>query len=585
MNTWLNEYKDQQELFKAYLDCLLIDRERLDTILNTQQAYDYARLTAIKLLEHLQLHPVLAGIQPPLAPEQLSAYDLAIHLDYIQRVLGGLAQQDDQSFYQSLQQELAYLLPRLWQPPEDQGKALQELKERIIRYAKLFNNQALLDEVVFGGREARKSYPHLLKAVDMTLASAWPRQLGLIISQEPQTQAQILKLVSVPGLEWKAFSHSREALQAVAYQNPSLILATLEDAHQGLDKLIQSFPEATVILIVEQLAQLSDEALPLRLDHVLEKQWLSRFLPSLIHKQLLQRWRDTHQRKRDFLTGLPSLMGLRQQFEHLQEIFARIKMPMTLVLLDLPGLAQIEKENGPYLASEWIKAVARSLNFYLRGSDLVGRWAPDKFILLLAQTSVQGALTALERCQQRLQKEAPIPGNPLPGTALFRAGLATVRPKQGFEEALYQAFQQLRRSWEPGAAGVQYEVSELKAPASLHILLLDDDPIVQEMLRFIFSREGYQVTQLSSGHNVLQVLEQDPVSLLVLDVKLPGMDGFEILKTIRSHREYDELPIVMLTSMKSEEDVAQGFELGANDYLYKPFSPTELMIRVRRFLK
>ena len=66
---------------------------------------------------------------------------------------------------------------------------------------------------------------------------------------------------------------------------------------------------------------------------------------------------------------------------------------------------------------------------------------------------------------------------------------------------------------------------------------------------------------------------------------MPGMDGFEVLEMIRKQREFDALPIVMLTSLKGEEHIARGFDLGANDYLYKPFSPSELVIRIRRFLK
>lgn len=583
---WLNEFKDQQVLLTAYLECLLIDRERLDTILRERKAYEHARVTAIKLLEHLTLHPFIARLQPGAPPDQLNPYELAVHLDYVQRELALLASGGPEfAFFGSLQQELAYLLPKLWQPPEDQDQALKALKDRIIKYARLFGNQTLIDEVLFASKEARGSYETLLKGIDTSLAKAWPNQVGLLVSQDQAMRQFILHVAEVPGFEWRSYDNSRDAVQAVAYQDPSLILITLDQPRSAIEKLMAAFPEAQVIAIVEEFARLEDSALPPDIDHVIEKRWLPRFLPGVVHKQLLQRWRHTHQRKHDYLTGIPTLSGIRQQFEHLQELFQRIKTPFALAVVDLPGLDLIEKTSGPYLASEWIKSVARSLGFYLRNSDLIGRWAPDKFILLLPQTSVQGVITALERCQKRLEKEAPLPASAPANLHIFRAGITDVKPQTGFEEAMYQAFQHLRDSWEPGAASIQYVPEELKAPSRFHILLLDDDPIVQEMLRFIFSREGYQVTQLSSGHNVLEVLDQTPVSLLVLDVKMPGMDGFEVLKLIRSRREYDELPIVMLTSMKGEEDVAQGFDLGASDYLYKPFSPTELMIRVKRFLK
>lgn len=584
--TWLNEYKDQQVLFTAYLDCLLLDRERLETILKERKAYEHSRLTAIKMLEHLQLHPFIARLQPGAPPDQLNPYELAVHLDYVQRELALLASGGPEfAFFGSLQRELAYLLPKLWQPPEDQEVVLKALKDRIIKYARMYNNQSLIDEVLFAGKTERSSYEHLLKAVDNSLAAAWPKQVGLLVSQDEAMRQFILHVADVPGFEWRSFANGRDAVQAVSFQDPSLILVTLDQQRGAIEKLLAAFPEAETVAIVEELSKLDDSALPPGIDHVIEKRWLPRFLPGLVHKQQLQRWRHAHQRKNDYLTGIPTLLGIRQQFEHLQELFLRIKTPFALAVVDLPGLDLIEQTSGPYLASEWIKSVARALGFYLRNSDLIGRWAPDKFILLLPQTSVQGVITALERCQKRLEKESPIPASNQPNMHVFRAGIIDVRPQTGFEDALHQAFQHLRDSWEPGASSIQYAPEELKAPSRFHILLLDDDPIVQEMLRFIFSREGYQVTQLSSGHEILDVLDKTPVSLLVLDVKMPGMDGFEVLKMIRSRREFDELPIVMLTSMKGEEDVAQGFDLGASDYLYKPFSPTELMIRVKRFLK
>ncbi|PKL76712.1 MAG: hypothetical protein CVV27_08855, partial [Candidatus Melainabacteria bacterium HGW-Melainabacteria-1] len=112
-HTWLDEHRDQQVLFKAYLDCLLLDREQLDHILRDQQSFEHARMTAIKLLEHLQLHPLIAHLQPPAEPEQLSPYQLAVHLDYVQRELAVLASSGTEfELFGSLQQELSYLLPR-----------------------------------------------------------------------------------------------------------------------------------------------------------------------------------------------------------------------------------------------------------------------------------------------------------------------------------------------------------------------------------------------------------------------------------------------------------------------------------------
>ena len=76
-----------------------------------------------------------------------------------------------------------------------------------------------------------------------------------------------------------------------------------------------------------------------------------------------------------------------------------------------------------------------------------------------------------------------------------------------------------------------------------------------------------------------------PPDLLILDVKMPGLDGFEVLERLRKNHRFARTPVIMLTSMGQEADVVRGFRLGADDYILKPFSPTELSARVRRLLK
>ena len=83
----------------------------------------------------------------------------------------------------------------------------------------------------------------------------------------------------------------------------------------------------------------------------------------------------------------------------------------------------------------------------------------------------------------------------------------------------------------------------------------------------------------------MEAVQADPPDLLILDVKLPGMDGFEVLGRLRRSTLFEQLPIVMLTSMGREADVVRGFQLGADDYVLKPFSPIELSARLWRLLR
>ena len=115
------------------------------------------------------------------------------------------------------------------------------------------------------------------------------------------------------------------------------------------------------------------------------------------------------------------------------------------------------------------------------------------------------------------------------------------------------------------------------------ILLADDDPELLEMLCVIFRRGGYgRILMAASGEEVLQIWKEQAPDLIVLDVMMPGMDGFAVLKEIRKE---SRVPVLMLTARGEGEDRIAGLELGADDYLGKPFLPLELLLRVRAILQ
>ena len=112
--------------------------------------------------------------------------------------------------------------------------------------------------------------------------------------------------------------------------------------------------------------------------------------------------------------------------------------------------------------------------------------------------------------------------------------------------------------------------------------MVDDEPIVREVVVRYLERDGFRTLQAASGDEAQRLLERQPPSLVVLDVMLPGIDGLEICPWIRSR---SDLPIVMLTARGEEIDRIVGLELGADDYLTKPFSPREIAVRVRNLLR
>ena len=114
------------------------------------------------------------------------------------------------------------------------------------------------------------------------------------------------------------------------------------------------------------------------------------------------------------------------------------------------------------------------------------------------------------------------------------------------------------------------------------VLVVDDEPIVREVVARYLSREGHETIEAGDGDTARGLIERDAPDLIVLDVMLPGTDGLDLCRWIRGR---SELPVIMLTARGEEADRIVGLELGADDYVTKPFSPRELAARVRSVLR
>jgi len=117
------------------------------------------------------------------------------------------------------------------------------------------------------------------------------------------------------------------------------------------------------------------------------------------------------------------------------------------------------------------------------------------------------------------------------------------------------------------------------------VLLIDDDPSIQKLLKAALEKNGYTTMSCSSGEAALEKLEQYTFNAVILDVVLPNMDGWDVLKWIRNHPAQHELPVIMLTCKDSETETVIGLEMGADDYLSKPVRYHELLARLKKVCK
>ncbi len=118
-----------------------------------------------------------------------------------------------------------------------------------------------------------------------------------------------------------------------------------------------------------------------------------------------------------------------------------------------------------------------------------------------------------------------------------------------------------------------------------HVFVVEDENEICELLRYNLVREGYRVTCINRGDEALRRVKEESPDLIVLDLLLPGVDGMEVCRALKEQPASRQIPIIMLTAKNAEADIVAGLELGADDYIVKPFSPRVVVARIRAVLR
>ena len=113
------------------------------------------------------------------------------------------------------------------------------------------------------------------------------------------------------------------------------------------------------------------------------------------------------------------------------------------------------------------------------------------------------------------------------------------------------------------------------------ILVVDDEPSIVELLTFNLKKEGYEVLKAYDSEETLKIIEDNDVNMFIVDIMLPGMDGFELVRNLRASEKFRQTPVIFLSAKSEEFDKVLGLELGADDYITKPFSVREVLARTK----
>lgn len=286
--------------------------------------------------------------------------------------------------------------------------------------------------------------------------------------------------------------------------------------------------------------------------------------------------------RRDPVTGLPNRAAFLEAVARLRET-SPAGTAFSLAVLDLDHFRWIAETWGRQFSDSVLRRAGVRLAMALRQAAVFARWDGAEFIALFTRRTPAEAGTALDQALGVLRRIDFRPGEDAPLTVTFSAGVVEIRGEEEIEDAIAEGDRLRYVAKESGRNRVVSASGHDLVPTR-RILLAEDDPNVSRLVSRHLRKEGFDVVTFPDGEQALASAPSLGLSLIISDLEMPKLDGLGFLRGIRQHPELRHLPVMMLTAMGDESYIVRAFELGADDYVLKPFSMREVTARVRRLL-
>ena len=283
----------------------------------------------------------------------------------------------------------------------------------------------------------------------------------------------------------------------------------------------------------------------------------------------------------DTLTGLANRAALSDAIQHLAPLSRRTRNPLCIAMIDLDHFKGINDSYGHEMGDVVLQRSASTIVNALRVSDIAARWGGEEFCILLPDTSRAGAVRALSKALQAV-RDLVFHAKGEVFSVSFSAGVALVEGGDA-ERAIGEADRLLYLAKKSGRNRV-FSADDESDPPRPRVLLVEDDESVGRVISTILQREGFAVVHHTDGESALKAAAAELFVLAVVDVNLPKLNGLDLVTHMRRLPATAKMPVVLLTGSHDEDDIVRGFEVGASDYVTKPFLPRELAARINRLV-
>jgi putative two-component system response regulator len=283
----------------------------------------------------------------------------------------------------------------------------------------------------------------------------------------------------------------------------------------------------------------------------------------------------------DSLTGLFNHGFFQVSLEREIKRSERHRESFALVLIDVDSFSFYNRRYGSAKGDRVLKQVAEAVKKSIRESDLAARYSGDIFAVMLVSCDTEFAASTAERIRKSVE-------DLFGGEPTVSVGLASYPSDAVNREPLIEKAQEALLQAKLGGKNRTYTVGEYAQalPETAHkVLVVDDEPLNVKLLQSLLSTADYEVITASSGEEALSIISKIDVDLVLLDIMMPGLNGYEVCQRIKQSDSMRLLPVVMITALDDTESRVKGIEVGADDFLTKPPIKVELLARVKSLVK
>mgnify|MGYP006291721253 CR=1 FL=1 len=346
--------------------------------------------------------------------------------------------------------------------------------------------------------------------------------------------------------------------------------------------------EATPLIVMQPEVQKNGDGASLYregVDLVLNKPVNHDTLSAVLDSRLSRAKKLKEISRYDLTTALPNRTAFEDAIYRDTALANREQLPLSLGLLRMHNFQQLRLELDTLTFQAVQKRVADQLQSTFRKSDTVAKWDERTFAVLWPNTHRRGAVLAAQKVISSMDQLTEQGSSNELITPALAAGVVEITRLNSIDEAIDVAERHLFLAEENDASKVVFSTEDEALAHEKTVFLIMDDNLTTSMASHRIEKAGFHVDTFTSGEEALQELEKETVNAIILDSQVADMDGYDLLRRIRNIEQYTQTPIILLSFTSTESEVVRAFDSGADDFISKPFSTTELATRLQRLLR